>query len=88
MVGMTRLGAFAQYIAIPAASLIDMPQDMPSTHAAVTEPTATALHAVNLSMRGLARPIQACRILILGGGAIGTLARKTGPAKSICAASR
>jgi 2-desacetyl-2-hydroxyethyl bacteriochlorophyllide A dehydrogenase len=74
MVGMTRPGAFAQYMSIPAASLIDMPQDMPSTHAAVTEPAATALHAINLSMRVMARPVQECRVLILGGGAIGMLA--------------
>jgi 2-desacetyl-2-hydroxyethyl bacteriochlorophyllide A dehydrogenase len=74
MVGMTRPGAFAQYMSIPAASLIDMPQDMPATHAAVTEPAATALHAINLSMRALIRPIQECRVLILGGGAIGMLA--------------
>jgi 2-desacetyl-2-hydroxyethyl bacteriochlorophyllide A dehydrogenase len=73
MVGMTRPGAFAQYMSIPAACLIDMPQDMPATHAAVTEPAATALHAVNLSMRALVRPLQECRVLILGGGAIGML---------------
>jgi 2-desacetyl-2-hydroxyethyl bacteriochlorophyllide A dehydrogenase len=74
MVGMTRPGAFAQYMSIPAASLIDMPQDMPAAHAAVTEPAATALHAINLSMRSLVRPLQECRVLILGGGAIGMFA--------------
>jgi 2-desacetyl-2-hydroxyethyl bacteriochlorophyllide A dehydrogenase len=74
MVGMTRPGAFAQYMSIPAASLIDMPQDMPAAHAAVTEPAATALHAINLSMCALVRPIQECRVLVLGGGAIGMFA--------------
>jgi 2-desacetyl-2-hydroxyethyl bacteriochlorophyllide A dehydrogenase len=74
MVGMTRPGAFAEQMSIPAASLIDMPQDMSVVHAAVTEPAATALHAINLSMRVLVRPIQECRVLILGGGAIGMLA--------------
>ena len=74
MVGMTRPGAFAQYMSIPAASLIDMPQDMLATHAAVTEPAATALHAINLSMRALVRPLPECKVLILGGGAIGMLA--------------
>jgi 2-desacetyl-2-hydroxyethyl bacteriochlorophyllide A dehydrogenase len=73
MVGMTRPGAFAQFMSIPAASLIDMPQDMPAAHAAATEPAATALHAINLSMRALVRPIQECRVLVLGGGAIGML---------------
>jgi 2-desacetyl-2-hydroxyethyl bacteriochlorophyllide A dehydrogenase len=51
-----------------------MPQDMPAAHAAVTEPAATALHAINLSMRALVRPVQECRVVILGGGAIGMLA--------------
>jgi alcohol dehydrogenase len=73
MVGMTRPGAFADLMSIPAASLIDMPQDMSAVHAAVTEPAATALHAINLSMKALVRPVQECRVLILGGGAIGML---------------
>ena len=71
MVGMTRPGAFAEYMSIPAASLVAIPQDMPASHAAVTEPAATALHAVNLSMRALARPLPECRALVIGGGAIG-----------------
>jgi 2-desacetyl-2-hydroxyethyl bacteriochlorophyllide A dehydrogenase len=73
MVGMTRPGAFAEKMSIPAASLIEMPQDMSALHAAVTEPAATALHAINLSMRALVRPVQECRTLIIGGGAIGML---------------
>ncbi len=74
MVGMTRPGAFAQYMSIPASSLIDMPQDMPAVHAALTEPAATALHAINMSMRAMARPLPENRTLLLGGGAIGMLA--------------
>ena len=74
MVGMTRAGAFAEYMSIPAASLIAMPQDMPARAAALTEPAATAWHAVNLSMRALARPLHECEVLIIGGGAIGMLA--------------
>jgi 2-desacetyl-2-hydroxyethyl bacteriochlorophyllide A dehydrogenase len=73
MVGMTRPGAFADLMSIPAASLIAMPQDMPAAHAAVTEPAATALHAINLSMKVLVRAVQECRTLVLGGGAIGML---------------
>ncbi len=74
MVGMTRPGAFAEYMSIPAASLINMPQDMSPVHAALTEPAATALHAVNMSMKAMARPLPENRTLILGGGAIGMLA--------------
>jgi 2-desacetyl-2-hydroxyethyl bacteriochlorophyllide A dehydrogenase len=73
MVGMTRPGAFAEKMSIPAASLIEMPQDMSALHAAVTEPAATALHAINLSMKVMQRPVQENRTLIIGGGAIGML---------------
>jgi alcohol dehydrogenase len=74
MVGMTRPGAFAEYMSIPANSLIPIPETLSLDDAAITEPAATAVHAINLSMRALQRPIQECRVLILGGGAIGMLA--------------
>lgn len=74
MVGMTRPGAYAEYMSIPAASLIAMPQDLSSRSAALTEPAATAWHAINLTMRALVRPIHECRVLVIGGGAIGMLA--------------
>jgi 2-desacetyl-2-hydroxyethyl bacteriochlorophyllide A dehydrogenase len=74
MVGMTRPGAYAEYMSIPAASLIAMPQDMSPVAAALTEPAATAWHAINMSIRALARPLHECRVLVIGGGAIGMLA--------------
>jgi 2-desacetyl-2-hydroxyethyl bacteriochlorophyllide A dehydrogenase len=74
MVGMTRPGAYAQYMSIPAASLVAIPQDMPAVTAALTEPAATAWHAINLSIRALHRPLHECRVLVIGGGAIGMLA--------------
>ncbi|HRI18679.1 MAG TPA: zinc-binding dehydrogenase, partial [Burkholderiaceae bacterium] len=55
-------------------SLIAMPQDLPARAAALTEPAATAWHALNLCLRALARPIHECRVLVIGGGAIGMLA--------------
>jgi alcohol dehydrogenase len=73
MVGMTRPGAFAEYMSIPAASLIAMPQDLSARTAALTEPAATAWHAVNLTARHLVRPLHECRLLVIGGGAIGML---------------
>jgi threonine dehydrogenase-like Zn-dependent dehydrogenase len=42
--------------------------------AALTEPAATAWHAINLSLRVLPRPIHECSVLVIGGGAIGMLA--------------
>ncbi len=74
MVGMTRPGAFAQYMSIPAPTLIKLPDDIESDAAALTEPAATALHAINLGQRASHRPLQEGRVLILGGGAIGMLA--------------
>jgi alcohol dehydrogenase len=71
MVGMTRPGAFAEYMSLPVASLVAIPQQMPARAAALTEPIATAWHAVNLSLRSLARPLHECRALVIGGGAIG-----------------
>jgi alcohol dehydrogenase len=73
MVGMTRPGAFAEYMSIPAASLIAMPQTLPARSAALTEPAATAWHAIHLTLRALARPLHECRVLVIGGGAIGML---------------
>jgi len=74
MVGMTRPGAFAERMSIPTSSLVEIPQDMTPVMAALTEPAATALHAMNLSMRAMHRPLQEGRLLIIGGGAIGILA--------------
>ena len=74
MVGMTRPGAYAEYMSIPAPSLVALPPELPSVAAALTEPAATAWHAINLSMRALVRPLHECRVLVIGGGAIGMLA--------------
>lgn len=74
MLGRTRPGAYAEYMSIPASSLIAMPQDMTDVAAALTEPAATAWHAINQSLRFLSRPIHECHVLVIGGGAIGMLA--------------
>lgn len=73
MVGMTRPGAFAQQMAIPVSTLIAIPDELSLEHAALTEPAATALHAVRLSLDALVTPLPDARVLILGGGAIGML---------------
>jgi alcohol dehydrogenase len=74
MVGMTRAGAFAEYMSIPAKALVDIPQDMAPVKAALVEPAATALHALGLVMRAAVRPLPECAVLVIGGGAIGMLA--------------
>ena len=74
MIGMTRAGGFADFVTTAAGSVIDIPQDMSVRAAALTEPAATAVHANNVAMRSLVRPLPECRVLVLGGGAIGLLA--------------
>jgi threonine dehydrogenase-like Zn-dependent dehydrogenase len=73
MVGMSRPGAFAQQMSIPGQCLIALPDTLDTVAGALTEPAATALHAINLSMRALVRPLPECRVLVIGGGAIGML---------------
>lgn len=73
MIGMTRAGGFAQRMTIPASSVIDIPQHMPPRTAALTEPAATSLHALNLAMRALHRPLPEVRALVIGAGAVGLL---------------
>ena len=74
MIGMTRAGGFAELMATAASSVIDIPQDMSVRAAALTEPAATALHAIAIATRALVRPLPECGVLVLGGGAIGMLA--------------
>lgn len=73
MVGMTRAGAFAEYMSIPASCLVEIPEGMTEIAAALTEPAATAWHATHLSARALVRPLHECKTLVIGGGAVGML---------------
>src|SRR6478735_4413145 len=66
MIGMTRAGGFADYVTTAAASVIDIPDDMSARAAALTEPAATALHALNAASRVLARPLPECAVLVIG----------------------
>lgn len=72
--GKHRQGGYAEFIAVPASALIDVPQDIDPVMAALTEPTANGVHAINLSARAMARPVMEAKTLVLGGGAIGFLA--------------
>lgn len=74
LIGMYRPGAFAEQIAIPARNLITIPDDMDAAHAALTEPAATALHAVNLASKAAYRPLSETRALVFGGGSVGLFA--------------
>jgi len=77
LIGMYRPGAFAERVAIPTRNLIEIPDGMDASLAALTEPAATATHAVNLAERSFARPISETRSLVIGGGSVGLFAALT-----------
>ena len=77
MVGMSkpfqREGGMAEYISIPNNNIHIKPKELDIKEAALTEPTAVAVHAVLLGEKNLAKPLSECKILIQGAGAIGLL---------------
>lgn len=73
MIGMTRPGAYARYLTIPAQCLVELPAGLTPGRAALTEPTATAWHAVEIGERASRRPLAECNAMVIGGGSIGLL---------------
>jgi threonine dehydrogenase-like Zn-dependent dehydrogenase len=69
-----RPGAFAELVRIPERNLVTLSDALPITHAALAEPIAVSWHAVKLGMARLHQPLAACRVVVLGGGAIGLAA--------------
>ena len=67
-VGSRRDGAFAEYVAVPSANLVLVPEGVSMEEAALTEPAAVALHAVR---QGGVQPGD--RVAVLGAGPIGML---------------
>lgn len=74
LIGMYRPGAFAEQVAIPSRNLIAIPDGMDAAHAALTEPAATSVHAVNLAAKVSDRPLAESTALVLGGGSVGLFA--------------
>ena len=68
-----REGAFAQYLAMPAANLVPVPDGMSLDKAALAEPLAVGWHAARLALAAL-HPAAERRALVIGGGAIGLAA--------------
>ena len=58
--------AFADRVAVPAANIVPLPEDMPEELGALVEPMAVGYHAVG---RGQPRPED--RVLVIGGGPVG-----------------
>jgi alcohol dehydrogenase len=73
MIGMSLPGAFAEYIRVPEQCLIELPEEADPAVAALTEPAATALHAVDAAERLAGQPVSAGSALVIGAGAIGLL---------------
>lgn len=69
-----RPGAFAELVRIPQRNLTPIPDAMPIAHAALAEPVAVSWHAVRTGLQRLHQPLAACRVVVLGGGAIGLAA--------------
>ena len=61
-------GAFCGAVVVPADRLLRVPDSLPTRAAALTEPTAIALHTVDL-----ARVTADDRVLVTGGGPVGLL---------------
>jgi len=66
-----REGAFAELLAMPARNLVSVPDAVPLSHAALTEPMACGWHAVRLGREALGAAAEGARALVYGGGAIG-----------------
>ncbi|EFO33304.1 alcohol dehydrogenase [Roseibium sp. TrichSKD4] len=67
-----REGGFADYVAMPVGNLVDVPDHVPDSTAALVEPIACGWHAVRLGIRALGDFWNGARALVIGGGAIGT----------------
>ena len=70
---MPREGAFAQYVAMPMGNLVEVPDHVPLTKAALAEPLAVSWHAARLALDAL-HPSMDRKALVIGGGAIGLAA--------------
>jgi len=73
LIGMRRAGAMAERLSIPERNLIPLPDGADPRKAALTEPAATGVHALNLAERILYRPLCELSALVLGGGSVGLL---------------
>jgi threonine dehydrogenase-like Zn-dependent dehydrogenase len=68
-----RQGGFAEYVSIPDNNIYELPASLGMKEAPIAEPTAVALHAVELGEKELSKSLKNTKALIIGGGAIGLL---------------
>ena len=68
-----RQGGFAEYVSIPDKNIYELPKTLDIKEAPIAEPTAVALHAVELGEKEISKPLNYSKALVIGGGAIGLL---------------
>jgi len=68
-----RQGGFAEYVSIPDQNIYELPKTLDMKEAPIAEPTAVALHAVELAEKEFYKSLKNSKVLIIGGGAIGLL---------------
>jgi 2-desacetyl-2-hydroxyethyl bacteriochlorophyllide A dehydrogenase len=71
LIGLQRLGGFAEHLAIPERNLISVPDALDATVAVLAEPLAASVHAFGLAARAWCCPLAEAKVLVLGGGAVG-----------------
>ena len=68
-----RQGGFAELVMVPDQNIYELPNDLDMKNAAIAEPTAVSVHAVELAEKNSYKSLNDLRILVIGGGAIGLL---------------
>ena len=58
-----RQGGFAEYVSIPNKNIYELPKNLKMKEAPIAEPTAVALHAVELSEKELSKPLKESKVL-------------------------
>ena len=66
-----REGAFGDMVIMANRNLVEVPDDVPFTKAALAEPLACGWHAVRLGSEALDTPLAQASCVVIGGGAIG-----------------
>ena len=68
-----RQGGFAEYVSIPDKNIYELPKTLDIKEAPIAEPTAVALHAIELGEKKIYKSLKNSKVLVIGGGAIGLL---------------
>lgn len=79
-VGSHMPGAFSERYAVPASAAVSVPEGISLLGAALIEPFATAVHAIDI-----ARDIQGATVVVIGGGSIGLAVLLTAQASGAAA---